>query len=145
MRVFLIGLSESLARSLARFVSGDRRVELTGVVPSLALASALLPTARPDLALLDWSALDGSPRDAVHMLRADRPGMRIACVASEGEPYRDAAVHAGADTVISKDRFAEELECLLRGFFPEPFAEIGGQNEATRVGGTASTAGKLGN
>ena len=129
MGLFLVGLSEGFARSLARYVSGDPRVALTGVAPSLALAGMLLPKTRPDVALLDWSALTGAADDTVQALRFGRPGLRVVCVASEVDPYRGAAIQAGADAVISKDGFAGELEPLLRGFFPERFGASGGRSE----------------
>jgi DNA-binding NarL/FixJ family response regulator len=129
VHLFLVGLSEGFARSLARYVSGDPRVALTGVAPSLALAGMLLPATQPDLALLDWSALGGSPGNAVQALRLARPGLRIVCVANEAEPYRAAAAQAGADAVISKNGFSEELELLLRAFFPERFGASAGRNE----------------
>lgn len=125
VRIFLVGLSEGFARSVARYVSSDARVALTGVAPSLALGLLLLHTARPDLAILDWPTLGGSPRDAVQALRLSRPGLRIVCVADEAEPYCAAAAHAGADAVISKDGFAGELESLLGSFFPERFRASG--------------------
>ena len=121
VRLFLVGLSEGFARALARYVSRDPRVTVTGVAPSLALANMLLPATRADVALLDWAALAGSSRDSVSALRRDPAGLRIVCVANEGEPYRAAAAQAGADAVIWKDRFAEEIEPMLRGFFPERF------------------------
>jgi len=129
VHLFLVGLSEGFARSLARYVSGDPRVALTGVAPSLALAGMLLPATHPDLALLDWSALGGSPGNAVQALRLAGPALRIVCVANETEPYRAAAAQAGADEVISKDGFAAELEPLLRGFFPERFGKAPDPNK----------------
>ena len=125
MRIFLIGLSEGFARSVARYVSSDPHVALTGVVPSFALGLLLMQTARPDLAILDWPTLGGSPRDTVQALRLSRPDLRSVCVANEAELYCAAAAHAGADAVISKDGFAGGLESLLRNFFPERFGASG--------------------
>lgn len=121
VRLFLVGLSEGFARSVARYVGGDPRVALIGVVPSLALAGILLPTIRPDVALLDWAVLKGAARDTIQAQRLESPGLRIICVASESEPYRAAASQTGIDAVISKDGFAGEIESLLHGFFPERF------------------------
>ena len=126
--VLLIGLSEGLARSLARYVSDEPRVALIGVAPSLALASMLAPRNPPDLALLDWATLFNSPPDTMSALRRRFPGLRIICVASEAEPYVAPAARAGADAVISKDSFARELDFLLQLFFPERFEKSGGRN-----------------
>lgn len=129
MRLFLVGLSEGFSRSLVRYVSGDARLALTGVAPNLALAAMLLPQTQPTIALLDWAALNGSAPDAVRALRRGRPGLRLVCVVTEPDAYRAAAARAGADAVISKDRFAEELEPLLRSFFSGRFGASGGQYE----------------
>lgn len=119
MRIFLIGLSEGFARSLARYVSGDPRVVLAGVAPSIALAGIMLPVTPAGLALVDWSALGASPRESLLALRQCRPALRIVCVVDEDAAYRAVALAAGADAVTSKQGFAEELEPLLRGHFGE--------------------------
>lgn len=122
VRIFLVGHAEAFSRSLARYVYSDPRVALTGVAPSLALADLLLPAIQADLALVEWSAIKASPRGTLQALRLDCPGLRIVCVANEPEPYRAAATRAGADAVISTNTLAEDLEFLLRDFFPERFA-----------------------
>lgn len=128
MRIFLVGLSEGFARSVARYVNGDSRVALTGVAPSLALAGIMLPVTQTALALIDWSALGASPTDSLQTLRLGRPDLRIVCVVSEAETYCAAAAHVGADAVISKDGFAEELETLLHDYFSERGALCGGRD-----------------
>lgn len=129
VRIFLIGLSEGFARSLARYVGRDARVALAGVAPTLALAALMLPVTKPHLALLDWTALNAAPGDTVQALRRGQPDLSIFCVVNENEPYRGAAAQAGADAVISKDWFAKELEVLLPCFFPERFSAAGGRND----------------
>lgn len=128
MRIFLIGLSEGLARSVARYVRSDPRIVLAGVAPSIALAGIMLPSGDSTLALVDWAALGGSAGDGFLALRQGRPGLRIACVADEAESYHSAAAQAGADAVISLDRFAGELDFLLRMFFAERFPTQGGHH-----------------
>ena len=129
VRIFLVGLSEGFARSLARYVGGDRRLVLTGVAPSLALAGMLLPATTADLALVDWAALAESTQDAVQALRLGCPGLRIVCVVDENQAYRAAAARVGADAVISKTGFAVELESLLHGFLPRRLGAYGGGHE----------------
>jgi DNA-binding NarL/FixJ family response regulator len=125
VRIFLVGLREGFCRSVARYVEGDPRVTLTGVVPSLALAGMLLPLVRPDLALLNWVELKNFQPDTMRTLRAGCPGLRIVFVTNEAEAYRAATAQAGADAAISQDRFAVELEALLPGLFSRRFASEG--------------------
>jgi DNA-binding NarL/FixJ family response regulator len=121
VRLFLVGLSEAFVRSLARLVGQDSRLALIGVAPSFALAIMLLPKTLPDVLVLDWAALRGDGRETMQALRAAVPGLRIVCVAQEIKPYRDSALETDADAVTSMDGFADELEQVLRGFFPERF------------------------
>ena len=120
--LFLVGLKESFARSLARYVSDNPRVTLTGVAPSLSLATMLLSSTKADIALLDWAALNGETRDTVRMLHRDNSGLCIVCVTSDAETYRAAAMQAGVDEVISRDGFAAELDVLLHAHYPERYA-----------------------
>jgi hypothetical protein len=115
MRIFLIGLSEGFARSLARYVRGDPRLVLAGVAPSIALADIMLSAVPAALALVDWAALGASPRDSLRVLRQGRSGLRIICVVDDHAAYRAVALAAGADAVTSADRLGEELDVLLRG------------------------------
>lgn len=113
MRIFLIGLSDAFARSVARYVRCDDRVVLCGVAPDLALAAIMLPATQAELALVDWAALGTAPRPGVLALRASCPGLHIVCV-TDSDEYDSAVTQlAGVDAAISKTDFADELETLL--------------------------------
>lgn len=113
VRILLIGFRAAFARSLTRYVSSDGRVALTAIAAGLGEAGTLLPVTRANLALLDWSVLDRSPRKVFQALRQVCPDLCIVCVVNEALAYHDVALRAGADGVISKEAFAEELEPLL--------------------------------
>jgi DNA-binding NarL/FixJ family response regulator len=122
VRVFLVGLSEGLARSLVRYIGDQPHVTLTGAAPSLALANMLLPATRTDLAMLDWSALGPSSKAAVEQLRRGCPGLRIIGVMNdEVESYRLTASQIGVDAMISSEDIAGQFESLLHEFFPQRF------------------------
>ena len=118
MGIFLVGLSEAFARSLARYTSADRRVVLIGAAPSLALARMLVPATAPDVVLLLFPLLAGSSGELVQELRTALPGLRIVCVADDPQAYRSAAAQAGADAVISKCAFASDFDALLGNLYP---------------------------
>lgn len=113
MRIFLIGLNDAFARSVARYVRCDDRVVLCGVAPNLALAAIMLPATRAELALVDWAALGSAPGPGVLALRSSCPGLRVVCVTDSAEYDSYAAQLAGADAAITKADFADELEALL--------------------------------
>lgn len=119
VRLFLVGLSEGLARSVARYISSDPCIALVGVAPSIALASMLLSSTRSELALLDCPKLGELSRSVLDGLRFGCPGLRIVCMASETHAYRPAASQAGFDAVLSQDDLAKDLDALLRALFPE--------------------------
>lgn len=124
VQLFLVGLSEAVSRSLARYLRGNPSVALSGVVPSFVLAGILLPAVRPDLALMDWSVLGTTDDSTIRALRLDWPRLRIVCVVTEAHAYQVAASRLGVDGVISRDGFDADLEPLLRGFFPERFLPL---------------------
>lgn len=108
-RVLLVGLNEGLARSLSRCLQADPRFILAGTVCSLGLACILGPLTRPDLAVLDWAGLHDASPEGLRLLRTGYPGLRVACMGSEDGPYRAAAVRAGVDLFVARDRVYEEL------------------------------------
>ena len=129
IRILLVGLSDGFARSASRYIEGDMRMLLTGIAPSLTLNEMLVSFTRPDVILLDWFTLHAAPVELIRTVRQTYPALRLVCLANEGEPYRAAAVSAGADALISTDTFAGELELLLGELFPERFIALQGENE----------------
>ena len=122
VRVFLVGLSEGLARSIVRYVGDQPRVTLTGAAPSLALAHMLLPATRSDLAMLDWSALGQPANEAVQHLRRGCPELRIiGVINNDAHLYRATASQIGLDAVISAEDIAGQFESLLHDYFPQRF------------------------
>lgn len=115
VRILLMGLTDGIVCSLARCLEGDPRYTLAAAAPGIGHAVLLLPVARPHLALIDWTALQGSPREAIRLLRAARPAVHIACMASEDSPYREAAAAAGANSFILRDRLRDDLLAVLEG------------------------------
>lgn len=113
MHIFLIGLSDAFARSVARYVRCDERVVLCGVAPDLALAAIMLPATRAELALVDWATLGPAPGPGVLALRASCPELHIVCVTDSDEYDSAVAQLTGVDAAISKTDFADELEALL--------------------------------
>lgn len=128
MRIFLIGLSEGFARSLARYVRGDPRLALVGVAHNVELGAIMLPATAPALVLVEWAALGAAPAESLHALRRGSPDLRIVCVLDEVAAYRGAALAAGADAVSSRDGFAEEFEILLHSLLGECDAADGGHH-----------------
>lgn len=113
LRIFLVGLSDAFARSVARYVSADERIVLCGVVPDLALAGIMLPATKAALALVDWAALGDAAGPALRSLRASCPGLWIASMVHDAAGYREQAFREGANAVLSKEGFADEIEPLL--------------------------------
>lgn len=128
MRIFLIGVGECFARSVARYVRGDLRLALVGAAHNVALGAILLPVMAPALLLVEWAALGAASAASLQALRRGCPNLRIVCVLDEPAAYRGTALASGADAVISRDGFAEEFEVLLHDLLDECGAAVGGHH-----------------
>jgi hypothetical protein len=124
VRLLLVGVGESFARSLVRNLEVNPRVTFAGVVPSVEIARILLPSLKPDIVMFDWSAICQLPRDLAQKFQQN--GLCILCVVDDCDMYRETAKLAGADEVISRDDFDKELWPLLSTYFPERFGTMAG-------------------
>jgi len=106
VRLFLIGVNESLCRSLARYLASNPSIALVGETSSVALAGLLLPAMQPHVVLLDWMTLQRAAGSAVQALRRGNP--------DEGLDW--------------------ELEPVLHGFFPNRVHLLDGGALATKPG-----------
>lgn len=134
VRLFLIGVNESLCRSLARYLASNPSIALVGETSSVALAGLLLPAMQPHVVLLDWMTLQRAAGSAVQALRRGNPDLRIICLARDREAYRAAATRAGADAMVSDEGLDWELEPVLHGFFPNRVHLLDGGALATKPG-----------
>jgi DNA-binding NarL/FixJ family response regulator len=73
----------------------------------------------PDVVLLDWELPGLQRSDALSILRARCPHLKV--IALSGQPEaRQAALAGGADAFVSKGDFPERLLTTLRGSCDDP-------------------------
>ena len=106
---------ELFARSVARLLADEPGVEVVAVETAVTGLEERARAHRPDVALVDWNLPDGSGAGAIDQLRRGAPGVRTVVLTGEHEgAVVRAALAAGCDGFITKDRPPEELVDALR-------------------------------
>jgi DNA-binding NarL/FixJ family response regulator len=118
-RILIVDGDRRVCRSLSGILEANDRVEVVGCVSTAIEALDLAMWHCPDVLLID---LDRD--DALEWLGLIS-AFRCACsdaaivVLSGAEPFREAAIQAGADAVLDKyeavDRLAEEVAAIAAG------------------------------
>jgi two-component system response regulator DevR len=115
VRVLIVDDHEVLAVSLAQVLSAEPGLISVGVAGTIAQAKAMIPTATPDVMLLDHRLPDGDGVTAIPELRALRPTMHVVVLtASAADSVLVAAMEAGASGFLSKTRGLAEVTSAVR-------------------------------
>lgn len=115
IRVLIVDDHEVLASALAHALDAEPDLVAVGIAGTLERAAALIPTAAPDVLLLDHRLPDGDGVDAVARLRALRPAMAvIVLTASAAEHVMVAAIEGGVSGFLSKTRSLAEVTSAVR-------------------------------
>lgn len=115
IRVLVVDDHEMLASALARVLDEEPDMVSAGVAPDLARARSLIPTAAPDVVLLDHRLPDGDGVAALPELRALRPSARfVVLTASTADSVLVSAIEGGAAGFVSKTRGLDEVTSAVR-------------------------------
>lgn len=115
IRIFLVDDHEMVRVGLRTVIEAEPDMEVAGEATSIAEAMARLPSARPDVVLVDLRLQDGSGVDLCRDLLATEPGVR--CVIVTGfadERDAEAAVIAGAQGFVAKHQDSQRLLTAVR-------------------------------
>ena len=75
----------------------------------------------PDILLMDATLPGMNAADVIRQVKAHTPGVRVILLALDDQPdYHTAAQRAGADGLLDKAKFAEQIYPLLEQLFPFP-------------------------
>jgi DNA-binding NarL/FixJ family response regulator len=104
LRVFLVDDHEVVRRGLIDLLSTDPELRVVGEAGSVAQAMALVPTARPDVAVLDVRLPDGNGIELCRDLLSDLPELSCLMLTSftSDQAMLD-AILAGASGYVLKD------------------------------------------
>ena len=115
VRVLIVDDHEVLTSALGQALDAEPDLLTVGVAGSLERAAALIPTATPDVLLLDHRLPDGDGVDAVARLLALRPSMAVVILtASAADHVMVSAMEAGASGFLSKTRSLAEVTSAVR-------------------------------
>lgn len=115
VRVLLVDDHEVLAASLAAVLDAEPDLTSVGIASTLAKARAMIPTAAPDVLLLDHRLPDGDGVAAMPELQALRPSMQVVVLtASAADHILVNALEAGAAGFLSKTRSLAEVTSAIR-------------------------------
>ncbi len=114
-RVLIVDDHRMFAQSLARLFSTEPDFEVVGTAFNGAEGLVAARQTHPEICVLDYQLPDGDGTSLVTQLRAIVPSMRVLLLTGVNRPSTaQAAVSAGCDAFITKDRAAQELIDTLR-------------------------------
>jgi len=115
IRVFLVDDHEVVRRGVRDVLQGSGEIVVVGEAGSVTEAREAIPTAAPDVAVLDVQLPDGTGIELCRDLRSDRP--ELACLMLTSFPDDDAmldAVVAGASGYVLKQVRGSDLVDAVR-------------------------------
>lgn len=119
IRILVVEEHERLAHALLQFLATEPAVEVVGSAATPDEAALKAAWAEPEVVLVDWNLPRQSAEQACRLMRQRPSAPRIvALLDDDDEPYRAAALAAGADAAVGKGQLGEALVPMLRNLFP---------------------------
>ncbi|MCP2259105.1 two component transcriptional regulator, LuxR family [Streptoalloteichus tenebrarius] len=115
VRTFLVDDHEIVRRGIADVLEPEPDIEVVGEAASVREATAVLPAARPDVAVLDVRLPDGNGVELCRELRSRMPELRCVMLTSfaDDEALFD-AIMAGASGFVLKQVVGGDLVAAIR-------------------------------
>jgi DNA-binding NarL/FixJ family response regulator len=126
MRLFIVEDSSAVLERILRSIADVPNVSVVGSAMDVAHAIVGLDELHPDALILDLHLPGGSGLDVLRSVRPSNPDMQVLVFTNfAAEPYRRAAMDAGADEFIDKNAdFPKVREILARwSAAPRPQAQ----------------------
>ena len=115
IRVFLMDDHELVRRGLVDLLRSEPDITVVGEAGTAADALRRIPSARPDVALLDGRLPDGSGIDVCRDIRSTNPGIRCLILTSfDDDEALFAAIMAGASGYLLKEVGGSNLVAGIR-------------------------------
>ena len=103
MNLFIVEDSIPVRDRLVRTLEGLGGLDIVGTAEDVPAAIAALTAAPPDALILDLQLPSGSGLQVLRAVRAKLPNMRVIVMTNfAAEPYRKAAIAAGAEVFLDK-------------------------------------------
>ncbi|MDP3968736.1 MAG: response regulator transcription factor [Nocardioides sp.] len=115
IRVFLLDDHEVVRTGLKHLLESTGEIEVVGEASTAASALARIPSARPDVAILDARLPDGSGIDVCREVRSADPGIKAIVLTSyDDDEALFAAIMAGAAGYVLKQVSSGDLISAVR-------------------------------
>jgi DNA-binding NarL/FixJ family response regulator len=114
MNLFIVEDSILVRERLVRTLEGLGGLEIVGTAEDIPAAIAGLSAFPPDALILDLQLPSGSGLQVLRALRSKLPNMRVIVMTNfAAEPYRKAAMAAGAEVFLDKSADFERVRDIL--------------------------------
>ncbi|GAB4456905.1 MAG: hypothetical protein Kow0070_07880 [Anaerolineales bacterium] len=114
IRILLVDDSPYFLAAARDFLRLQADFDVVGVAGESQGMLAQIAEETPDVILLDLNVGDRSGLDLIPLIKSTAPGAKIIVLTvMEEEPYRDAALHAGADAFVRKTEMSRKLISVI--------------------------------
>lgn len=114
-RLLLVDNNNAFVRIAMRFLQSQPDLGRVASAESAARGLSLASQLRPEVVVLDLHLQQASGLDLIPSLRRRLPDVKVIVLTLwSSEPYRQAALAAGADDFVSKDRLHTDLLPAIR-------------------------------
>lgn len=115
MDLFIVEDSIPVRERLVRTLEGLEGLDIVGTAEDVTAAIAGLETTPPDALILDLQLPSGSGLQVLRAVREKLPAMRVIVMTNfAAEPYRKAAMAAGAEIFLDKSAEFGRVRDILR-------------------------------
>lgn len=116
LKVMIVDDAQLIRERFSQLLSENRRFEIVGQAADTTQALRILPTAKPDVVLLDLCLPDGSGLRVLRKLREAGSTCQVMMLTSDPYPLcRERCLAAGADYFFDKtEEFEQVIEELTR-------------------------------
>ena len=117
MHLFIVEDSIPVRERLVRTLEGLENLDIVGTAEDVAPAIAGLTGASPDALILDLQLPSGSGLEVLKAIRQRLPRLRVIVMTNfAAEPYRKAAMAAGAEIFLDKSADFQRVRDILAGW-----------------------------
>ena len=117
MNLFIVEDSIPVRERLVRTLEGLSDVDIVGTAEDVPAAISGLTSTPPDALILDLQLPSGSGLQVLRAVRERLPRMRVIVMTNfAAEPYRKAAMAAGAEVFLDKSAEFERVRDILRAW-----------------------------
>lgn len=146
VRVLIMDREPIVVRGLAEAFRNETNIRICGVATSIAQATQIIQTERPDIVLSEISFADGNLFSSIEPFQALRPGLRFIIFTSHADPaYLQRAIRCNASAFVLKSSDVESILHALRasqngGVYVDPVILGKAIGKQTRLPETLETA-----